>query len=134
MFERSRERSRERLAAARPTVRLPAVAYLGGHDRQRKKYPIVVVLHAEDTVRWSGVSIPWADVASIEAMSGDETSRITATRAALIGPFAIAFRKRKTGSLLVLSLHDGREVLFDVPDMQSVALRGKLAALQQYLT
>ena len=121
---------------APPVVRLTKLRYLGGHDRKRPADMALLEAGPGHGVRVRGMggwTIPWSDVAALEVGGGDPKSRITGTRVALLGPLALAARKRKDSALLTIVLTDGRQVLFEVTDLAPNALAGKLAVLQPLL-
>ena len=121
---------------APPVVRLVKARYLGGHDRKRPMDMAMLEIGPKQGVRVRGIggwTIPWSDVAALETGGGDPKSRITGTRVALLGPLALAARKRKDSALLTIVLTDGRQVLFEMTDVAPNALAGNLAVLRPLL-
>jgi hypothetical protein len=108
--------------------------YLGGHEG-REKVAKPAFLNIDD----EGVSIrasfrtavrePWSRIASIN-VDGDESlqTRFTATRLALIGPFALAFKKKKSRKNGYLTIEtDGGVIVFHTEKMEPHEITAKLS-------
>jgi hypothetical protein len=97
---------------------------------------VVLLIVDEDGVHLRGgfagkddlFSVPWEQVAALSAEGPDQVeTRFTATRVALMGPFALAFKKdKKSDCFVVVELVDG-EFLFQVRKKSQPELRADLA-------
>ena len=76
--------------------------------------------------------IPWAEINGISVEGPEEIRRrVTAPRAATIGLFALAFKKREKQAILVLETKND-DAFFEVDGFDSVELRAQLSGWTRY--
>lgn len=119
-------------------TKLNSAEYLGSHPSLPGHQKKVTVEFYDVGVRLavrSGpiVDIAWSEISELDADDRDHLeSRVTVSRLLLVGVFALAIPKKKTGSYLVIETADGTYVLF-VPGLNSVELGAGLKPLQRYI-
>lgn len=104
--------------------------YMGGHPAIDK--PKQLFLQIDDAgvhvkgafARNTLLSMPWAKVTALSAEGPDQVqTRFTATRFALMGPFALAFKKDKKSDCFVVVESVEGEFLFQVRKKSQQELR-----------
>lgn len=102
--------------------------YLGGVEGHTgKRTGTLTVSETGVKIGPLGFEIPASQVKAIEITDGgDDAGRITATRAALIGPFALAFRKKRKQCFIVVTLDNGQESIYRI-EKDHMTVRAKIA-------
>lgn len=108
---------------------------MGGHPAFDKPIPAMLKIDDDGVHLVKGfagrktlVSVPWDSIDGLHAEGPDQIqTRFTATRLALIGPFALAFKKDKKSDCFVVVESSQGEFLFQVRSKSQHELRGALA-------
>jgi hypothetical protein len=78
-------------------------------------------------------TIPWSEVVDIEVDDPGRSKHVTAGRAVLLGPLALAARKTTQNTLILVQLRNGDEVVFHTAKATGAEVRTKLAPVMSQL-
>lgn len=105
--------------------------YMGGYDDIKAKKSILFI--QEDSIVFGKpkkpiFTIDKTDIKSLALEAPDEAEkRITATRVVAFGVLALAMKKNKKGCYIIVTLKDGREVIFELKGTDVMKMRASMS-------
>ena len=108
-------------------------AYMGGYSGHPKKHGDSNTLRVDAAgIAYRGLRelfrIPWSAVNELIVDGPDQAARrITVTRLATIGVFALGAQKKSRIAVLIVELDSGEQAVFHTKKLTALELRGKLA-------
>lgn len=79
---------------------------------------------------WKKFSIPWGEIESIEVEGPEQAGkRVTASRVAMVGVFALIARKKVKSAVITVSLRSGEQAVFQTHAWMAADLKLKLVPI-----
>jgi hypothetical protein len=117
-----------------------STAYLGGWSGHAKHHSASnTVVFRKDGIAYRGFRdifvIPWDQVTSIEVEGPDSaSSRVTATRLATLGVFALAAKKKSASAAIVVEVSSGETAIFHSDKVAAGVVQTKLLPITARLS
>lgn len=113
--------------------------YAGGYSGHPKPSKASVLSIKSEGLCYGGFKelfcIPWSSVAGLRIEGPEQAAkRVTATRLAAIGVFAVAAPKSSKSALLIADLKSGEQAIFHTTSLTSTQLRIELAPITSQLS